>query len=267
MGAFHPVGQPAATEYECAFQGTGHRNRMRIESFLERSAAVHGCEAVTVIGRARHTYGELDIKSARLAAALQRRGVARGDRVALYVDDAWAAVLSVFAVLRAGATLSFVDPDLDTNDLAPALAASHPVGVVTEARLASAAAAALGSVASVRLVVLALGDRTRATDTCLSMEDIVNRIGSRPELVHAGDSGDPAVVRAGGEPLSHAAIAEAAQAQTFVAGTMPMPPLAGLDGMAMLVAAIGAGATLVARPGDGCDWPRGATNDLWAVAR
>lgn len=238
---------------------------MRIESFLERSAAVHAGDAVTVVGRTRHSYAELDIKSARMAAALQCRGVGCGDCVALYVEDAWASVLSVFAVLRAGAALSFVDPDLDGDELAPALRLSNPVGVVTEARLASAAAAALGSVASVRLVVLALGDRTRATDTCLSMEEIVNRIGLPPVLADAGDSGEAAVVPVGAAPLSHAAITAAAEAQPFVAGTMPMPPLAADDGMVSLVAAIGAGATLVARSGIGCGWPRGEANEYQAA--
>lgn len=239
---------------------------MRIEAFLERSAAEFGGETAVMSGRARHTFAELDIKSARLAAALQRRGVRRGDRVALYVDDGWSSVLSVFAALKAGAVVCPVDPGTDPDELAPTLKAIRPVAVVTETRFASAAALALATVTSVRLVVLALGDRTQATDTCLSLEDIVNRIGAQPQLADPGDDTETAVVLPGEELLSHAALVATAEGQSMVADIVPLARLAGRDGFASLVAAVRAGAMLETGPGAGRSLPHTATNTLHTAA-
>jgi amino acid adenylation domain-containing protein/non-ribosomal peptide synthase protein (TIGR01720 family) len=61
-------------------------------------------------GARRLTYGELDARSAALAAALARLGVGPETRVALYSDASPDAIVGILAVLRAGGAYVPVDP-------------------------------------------------------------------------------------------------------------------------------------------------------------
>ncbi|MCB1054533.1 MAG: amino acid adenylation domain-containing protein, partial [Acidobacteria bacterium] len=61
-------------------------------------------EAVAVIAADRRlSYGELDARSAALAAELTRRGARRGALVAVAMEKGWQQVVAVLGVLRAGA--------------------------------------------------------------------------------------------------------------------------------------------------------------------
>ena len=167
---------------------------MRVEQLLSDSAVRFGEKAAIVAERRRHSYSELDAKSDRLAAALTGRGVKAGDRFAVFMDDSFAAIVTAFAVLKAGAVVSPVDPSIDAAGLAPLLHRLHAVGIATEARLASTAAEALADAPGVKLVVLAGGDRAASHGTCISYEDIVGRAGAIDKRPAAGSSEDAAVV-------------------------------------------------------------------------
>ena len=62
-------------------------------------------------GNDRLSYAELDRQSGTLAAALQRTGVARGDRVAVMIDNSVGAAVAAWATLKAGAVLVPVNPE------------------------------------------------------------------------------------------------------------------------------------------------------------
>jgi non-ribosomal peptide synthetase component E (peptide arylation enzyme) len=72
---------------------------MRVELFVQRSAASYGEKIALVAGGKRLTYRELDEASDRLAVALLRDGVVRGERVVIFQDNCWEAVVSIFAVI------------------------------------------------------------------------------------------------------------------------------------------------------------------------
>jgi long-chain acyl-CoA synthetase len=65
--------------------------------------------AVVVEGKP-YTYGQLLDQALRLAAALRDRGVVRGDRVAIYMDNTWPCVVSLYATLLAGGVFVIVNP-------------------------------------------------------------------------------------------------------------------------------------------------------------
>jgi long-chain acyl-CoA synthetase len=77
---------------------------MQVESFLELSAARWPDKTALVCGGRRYSYAELETKANRLAASLIAGGVRRGDRVAIYLENAAEAVISVFAILKAGSS-------------------------------------------------------------------------------------------------------------------------------------------------------------------
>ena len=75
-------------------------------------------EAIAVIdGDQRSTYRQLDEESNRLARALIEAGVARGDRVGVYMDKSISAVASLYAVMKAGAAYVPLDPSAPAERL------------------------------------------------------------------------------------------------------------------------------------------------------
>src|SRR5262245_1327350 len=70
---------------------------------LRRHAVVRGTKTAYVIGNHRVTYGAFHQRSNRLARALRRLGVARGDRVAVMANNCVEYPLIYFAVIKLGA--------------------------------------------------------------------------------------------------------------------------------------------------------------------
>src|SRR5437868_9962966 len=86
---------------------------------LQLSAARQDCAgkpAVVVEGHP-YTYAELLDSALRLAAALRARGLQRGDRVAIYKDNTWPCVVSIYATLLAGGTFLVVNPQTKADKL------------------------------------------------------------------------------------------------------------------------------------------------------
>jgi acyl-CoA synthetase (AMP-forming)/AMP-acid ligase II len=236
---------------------------MRLEQLLNASAARVGHKAAIVAGRAAHSYAELDRKSDRFAAALAGRGIRRGDRIAALIGTGFAAVVTTFGVLKAGATLCPIDPAVPAESLARVLNESGATGIVTEARHASKAAAALAEAPAVKLVVLVGGGRSAASGNCLSFEDIVGRIEGAVPIPAGGDE-DPAVVltTAGGQNLetfthSDIVLASSVAAAREDAVTVAPASIASQYGLWQLVTTIGVGATLILAGGAGRSLPAG----------
>jgi long-chain acyl-CoA synthetase len=91
---------------------------MQVEEFLEISADRFPDKIALVVGQQRLTYRELDEQANRLAHALMSFGVRRGDRVAIYLENSVEAVLSIFAVLKAGGVFLMVNPSTKAEKLA-----------------------------------------------------------------------------------------------------------------------------------------------------
>ncbi len=90
--------------------------RLLHDGLLSSAARLPTKHAVIVEGKP-YTYGELLDKASRLAAALQRRGLERGDRVAIYMDNTWPCVISIYAVLLAGGVMLVVNPQTKSDKL------------------------------------------------------------------------------------------------------------------------------------------------------
>ena len=84
-----------------------------------------------VAGGKRYTYRELDALAARIAAALHRRGVKRGDRVAIFADNGVEVVASIFGALKADAVFMPVNPLIKSDKLAYLLNDSRASCLVT----------------------------------------------------------------------------------------------------------------------------------------
>jgi amino acid adenylation domain-containing protein len=78
------------------------------------------------------TYGELEIESTRLAAALQARGVSSGTLVGLLVDRSPSMVIALLAILKAGGAYVPLDPSYPLARLSSMLSLSGAALLVTE---------------------------------------------------------------------------------------------------------------------------------------
>jgi acyl-CoA ligase (AMP-forming) (exosortase A-associated) len=67
-------------------------------------------KTAVVDGDAKHTYEDLERQSGSLGAALSEAGVGRGDRVGIYLDKSWEAVVAMLAASRIGAAYVNVNP-------------------------------------------------------------------------------------------------------------------------------------------------------------
>jgi len=104
---------------------------MQVESFLELSAAKWPEKTALVCDGCRFTYGELETKANRLAGSLILGGIERGDRVAIYLENSVEAVISVFAVLKAGAVFVLLNPTTKTEKLSHILNNCRARGLIT----------------------------------------------------------------------------------------------------------------------------------------
>lgn len=130
---------------------------MRVEDFLRNSARQFRDKVALVAGERRFTFGDLDEASDRLAAVLSDRGVCRGDRVVVFMDNCWEAVVATFAVMKAGAVLCPINASTKAGKLAWLLGHCRASALILQDRLAASAAAALAEAHSVKLTVM-VGD-------------------------------------------------------------------------------------------------------------
>ena len=112
---------------------------MRVETFLVESARRFPDKTALVCGPARLSYREVAARSAAFAAELRRQGVARGERVVIFLHNSPETVIAVFGALMAGAVFSVVNPSTKADKLAYILNNCAARVLVTEPRLSSIA--------------------------------------------------------------------------------------------------------------------------------
>lgn len=142
----------------------------RIEGYLTASARKFGDKVALVAGGRRLTFSELDQLSDRIAVALTQGGVQRGDRVLVFMDNCWEAVVSIFAVLKAGAVFSPINPTTKADKLAFVAGNCRAVAVMTQARLLPVVTEALVACPSVALTLVVNGGNADLPAGCTSFE-------------------------------------------------------------------------------------------------
>lgn len=128
---------------------------------FDRLAREHPVRTALVCGEERVPYADLARRARVLASALQARGVRRGDRVAIFLENGVEFVAGVIAVLRVGAVFMPINPTTKDDKLAYMLNDARASALLTEAPLASVWVPAVGTSPSVHTVVV-LGEGAAA---------------------------------------------------------------------------------------------------------
>ncbi len=89
-----------------------------LHDYLEGAARRLGSKVALVCKGARFTWAELDSQANALAHSLTRLGVERGDRVVIFGDNTVETVVSFWAILKANAVVSVVNPLTKADKLA-----------------------------------------------------------------------------------------------------------------------------------------------------
>jgi amino acid adenylation domain-containing protein len=108
-----------------------------LHDYLLQSARELPDKVALVCMKQRLTYGELNARSNALAHSLAAAGVERGDRVVVFADNTVETVISFWAVLKANAVVSIVNPLTKSDKLKYLLDDCRPTALITDAHIYS----------------------------------------------------------------------------------------------------------------------------------
>lgn len=101
-----------------------------------------------------YTYSELSIASLRLARYLVNTGIKKGDRVAVYMNNSWQSVVSIYGITLAGAVFLVINPQTKADKLQYILKDSGTRVLITESILKNELSVALNGPVDVDEILL-----------------------------------------------------------------------------------------------------------------
>jgi fatty-acyl-CoA synthase len=122
-------------------------------TFLERSAAVFPERTAIVHGRLRRNYRDFYSRCRRLASALSKRGIKRGDTVAVMLANTPAMLECHYGVPMTGAVLNTLNTRLDAPIIAFCLGHGEAKALITDREFSKTVKAALAQAKVKPLVI------------------------------------------------------------------------------------------------------------------
>ena len=127
---------------------------MLLHQWFERHARERPDHVALVCETQRYTYAQLDRLARALAITLQGAGLQRGDRVAIYLENCVEAVVSIFAVLKAGGVFMPVNPQVKADKLAYLLKDSEAHTLIAHGTFTDTVTKALEGVSTLRALIM-----------------------------------------------------------------------------------------------------------------
>lgn len=136
---------------------TPARHALLVQDFLEQSADRLPGKTALVCDGQRLTYAQIDEMANRACHALIAGGVARGDRVGLFLHNSIELVVGIFAILKAGAVFVAINATTKRDKLHYILNNCRTTALIADVRadLSGLVEDATRAVSSLRCVVLA----------------------------------------------------------------------------------------------------------------
>ncbi len=119
---------------------------MNLKNVLEKTAREMPHNTAFVLGSQRVSYREFDETSNRIAHALIRTGVKKGDHVGILMGRTPEWVINCFGVLKAGGAAVLLDSRVKAPELEPQLRESHARALITEERFSPLVSSVMPSV-------------------------------------------------------------------------------------------------------------------------
>lgn len=151
-----------------------------LHDYLLESAKRLGEKVCLVSDKVRYTYGDLDRASNALAHALVARGVERGDRVIVFGDNGYETVVAFWAVLKANAVVSMVNPLTKTDKLAYLLNDCRAKALIADGALGKVVATAATASSHLRTLVV-YGDDAGSLTSCTGFVSWTETLADQPQ--------------------------------------------------------------------------------------
>ncbi len=130
-----------------------NRPQRLLRDGLIASVERHPDKVAILVDGNSYTYAELYDASNSLAKALIDRGAQRGDRIAIYMDNTWPCIVSIYAILLSGGVFFTINPQTKADKLEFVLNDSESKILLTDAHLAKVYIQALGKIPLVKNVI------------------------------------------------------------------------------------------------------------------
>jgi long-chain acyl-CoA synthetase len=219
---------------------------VRVERFLQDSERRDPDKIALIAGERRVTYRQLAAQARLLARQLRARGVARGDRVVVMLDNSPETAVAIFAVLQAGAVFSVVNPGTKLEKLAYILNNCSAKALLTEQRLLPVASEAARGAPSVAFTLVAPFEESSAEGQIEAAAQAGIDLDLAMIVYTSGSTGFPK-----GVMMTHQNVVAAATSITTYLESRPedivlsVLPLAFDYGLYQLLMCVKVGATLV----------------------
>ncbi len=119
-------------------------DRLLQDSLLTRGGAEMRDRIALIVDGQSYSFGALRDESLRLAGALHARGVCRGERVVIFLENSWTCATAVFGTLIAGGVFVLVHPQTKADKLAFILKDCGARALITDRALEPVCSQALG---------------------------------------------------------------------------------------------------------------------------
>ena len=117
------------------------------------AANKHPEKIALVIEGQSYTYAALLDAAKKLATGLSQRGLEKGDRVAVYMDNTWPCVVSIYATLMAGGVFLVINPQTKPDKLEFVLNDCAAKILLTDAHLANVFTCIVDNVKSLSAII------------------------------------------------------------------------------------------------------------------
>jgi fatty-acyl-CoA synthase len=158
--------------------------------FLARAAAVYPDKIAVVDGARRFTYRRFHERCCRLAAALRRRGIQRGDTVAVMAPNGPALLEAHYGVPMAGAVLNALNYRLDARSIAFILAHGEARLLIADREFVPVVDEALGELGR-QLPLVEIDDGAGASPGAVSYEAFLSEGEPGADWTRPSDEWEP----------------------------------------------------------------------------
>ncbi|HAZ13625.1 MAG: hypothetical protein A2X86_13915 [Bdellovibrionales bacterium GWA2_49_15] len=124
-----------------------------LSDFLVRASEKWPTQVACIDEGTPYSYAYIADQSRRLANVLQRRGLVRGDRVVIFMDNSVKTITALFATVLAGGVFAIINHQTKANKLKFILDDSDAKILITNSQLRATYRAALDSSANVKTVI------------------------------------------------------------------------------------------------------------------
>jgi long-chain acyl-CoA synthetase len=148
------------------------------------SAREHPSKTAIIIKTKEYSYSSLKESSEMLACHFVVAGIKKGDRVAVYMNNSWQSIVSIYSITLSGAAFLVINPQTRADKLQYILNDSGAKILISESILSNELSEALGGSTTLKEVIVA-GDNDRITKVKgIKFEDFEKiTSNAKPEIV------------------------------------------------------------------------------------